>query len=99
GPGRRYVGDKLIAICGRTAARALGAKHPRFICCPTQQSDARAFAMEVMKQDLNAACWQATMTRATVPDPTTAPARCTAEWDARPRDAERSRSRKLVQSK
>ena len=63
----------------------LGANHPSFIWYAAQQPNARPLALKITKQDLIAACWQATMTLGTEPDSTGTLAWCTAKWNARPR--------------
>lgn len=71
-----------IEVSSGVNAPVIGANHPSYIWYATETS--RAFAFEIMEQDLISACWQRTMGVTPQPNANTVMGNCTTTWENNP---------------
>jgi hypothetical protein len=79
---------KQLSLPGGRTASVMGTNHPSYFFYaanmyttgPDKDEKNFALGMEVMKQDIVAACWQAEMGKAPASDPVNMKSTCTARW-------------------
>ena len=82
GFGVNSVGE--IEVLPEVNAAVIGANHPSYIWYATQTS--RAYAFEIMEQDLISACWQQSMGNTPTQNANSVMGTCTSTWESQPQE-------------